>query len=428
MRILLAMFQGGGNIPLILPVAARLVARGHDVRVLAGPGVRGGRMPVSDRFVARIAATGARYIPFAMPAVHPFDEARPQRGLVRGWIPERLADATSNAPTLLWSPAWATNAAAELRRAPADVVVADYILLGALAAADATGVPAAALVHGTYKHRPAPGLPACGPGFPPARGPLGHLRDALYNAAAVRVFRRDGLPPHNRARRDLGLSPLRSPFEQYDRAARVLILASAAFDFPIRRLPANVRYVGAPSDDAGAAWEDPWPTGDGRPLVLVSLSTLPQGQVEVMPRILAALDGLPVRALVTLGPALADAAFDAPANVRLERFVPHGAVLPEAAALVTQCGMSTVAKALGHGVPMVCIPLQGDQPDNAARVVARGAGVRLSRDASPERIRGAIQRVLDEPRFREGARRLAAALATEDGAETAATEIEGMVG
>src|SRR5438270_11967687 len=139
MRILLAMFQGGGNIPLILPVAARLVARGHDVRVLAGPGVRGGRMPVSDRFVARIAATGARYIPFAMPAVHPFDEARPQRGLVRGWIPERLADATSNAPTLLWSPAWAENLAAELRRAPADVVVADYILPGAPAAADAAG-------------------------------------------------------------------------------------------------------------------------------------------------------------------------------------------------------------------------------------------------------------------------------------------------
>jgi len=40
MRILFAMFQGGGNIPLILPIVTRLVARGHDVRVLAGPGVR----------------------------------------------------------------------------------------------------------------------------------------------------------------------------------------------------------------------------------------------------------------------------------------------------------------------------------------------------------------------------------------------------
>jgi len=86
-----------------------------------------------------------------------------------------------------------------------------------------------------------------------------------------------------------------------------------------------------------------------------------------------------------------------------------------------------LGKALALGVPMVCIPLIGDQPDNAARVVARGAGIRLGRDASPERICGAIRRVLDEPRYRAGARRLAAVLATEDGAAAGAAEIEGLV-
>ena len=428
MRILFAMFQGGGNIPLILPIAARLVARGHDVRVLAGPGVRADRLPVSDRFLARIAATGATHVPFTMPATHPFDDAPPLRGLARGWTPKVLSTATAKVVPYRWSPAWAANVATALGREPADVVVADFVLLGALAAAEAAGIPAAALVHNTY-HRPAPGLPPYGHGFLPARGPLGHLRDALSNAATQRIYRRDGLPPHNRARREFGLSPLRSPFDQYDRAARVLILASAAFDFPARRLPPNVRYVGTPFDDTGATgWDDPWPADDPRPLVLVSLSTLPQGQVESMRRILAALDGMPVRALVTLGPALADTAFDAPPNARMESFVPHSAVLPQAAALVTQCGLSTTMKALAHGVPMVCMPLIADQPDNAARVVARGAGIRLDRDASPEQIRGAIRRVVDEPQFREGARRLAASLAMEDGAETAAVEIEGLVG
>ncbi len=195
----------------------------------------------------------------------------------------------------------------------------------------------------------------------------------------------------------------------------------------MRRLPPNVRYVGAPTDDAGAAWDEGWLAGDDRPLVVASLSTLAQGQAPVLRRVLAALDGMPVRALVTTGPALDPGQFRAPANVRLEAFVPHGAVLPQAAALVTQCGMSTVGKALALGVPMVCIPLIGDQPDNAARVVARGAGIRLGRDASPERIRGTIRRVLDEPRYREGARRLAAVLATEDGAAAGAAEIEGVV-
>jgi hypothetical protein len=38
-NFLFAMYQGGGNIPLIAPVAGRLVERGHLVRVLAGPGI-----------------------------------------------------------------------------------------------------------------------------------------------------------------------------------------------------------------------------------------------------------------------------------------------------------------------------------------------------------------------------------------------------
>jgi hypothetical protein len=36
-HVLMAMFQGGGNIPLLLPIVTRLVARGHRVRVLWFP-------------------------------------------------------------------------------------------------------------------------------------------------------------------------------------------------------------------------------------------------------------------------------------------------------------------------------------------------------------------------------------------------------
>ena len=90
-----------------------------------------------------------------------------------------------------------------------------------------------------------------------------------------------------------------------------------------------------------------------------------------MQRIVMALTSLPVRVLVTLGPALDPSGFfKAPDNVRLEKFVPHRAVLPHAAAVVSQFGLGTVMKALAHGVPLVCIPLVGDQPENAARVQA----------------------------------------------------------
>src|SRR5438046_1199676 len=52
MRFLFAMFEGGGNLSLILPIVAELVRRGHEIRVLAGPNVRAGRRPTSQGFLA----------------------------------------------------------------------------------------------------------------------------------------------------------------------------------------------------------------------------------------------------------------------------------------------------------------------------------------------------------------------------------------
>ena len=420
------MFQGGGNIPLILPVAARLVAQGHRVRVLAGPGIRASRLPVSASLRERVLATGATLTILDAPVPHPLDAAPPVRGVLRGWIPHGYVGELALARITLWSPAWAGQARQELQRMPVDVLAADFDLPGALVAAEATGTPAAALVH-HVPWRPLSGVPPRGPGFLPARGPRDTLRDILGNAVLARINARDATPAHNWARRHFGLRPLRTWFNQYDAAARVLVLSSRAFDFPAHRLAANVRYVGTPIDDSGVpptAWNSPWPADDRRPLVLVSLSTLAQGQAPVLQRILGALASLPVRGLVTLGPSLDPTQFAAPPNAVLVPFAPHAAVLPHTAAVVTQCGLGTLTKALVHGVPLVCIPLVGDQSDNAAQVVARGAGVRLTRDAAPEQVRAAIARVLAEPRFRARAASVARVLAAEDGTERAAQELE----
>jgi UDP:flavonoid glycosyltransferase YjiC (YdhE family) len=105
--------------------------------------------------------------------------------------------------------------------------------------------------------------------------------------------------------------------------------------------------------------------------------------------------------------------FVASPNVVLERFVPHAAVLPHADVLVTQCGIGTVTKGLLYGVPLVCVPLVADQPDNAACVVARGAGVHVPPDAPPEKIGAAIQRLLNGRRFRTATQQLGAAIERE---------------
>ena len=90
---------------------------------------------------------------------------------------------------------------------------------------------------------PAPGLPAFGPGFLPARTPVGHARDALGGALFTWFFGTGG-PLFNATRARLGLPPLAHPFAQLAWAERLLVLTSPAFDFPARSLPPNVRYVG----------------------------------------------------------------------------------------------------------------------------------------------------------------------------------------
>jgi MGT family glycosyltransferase len=424
-QFLFAMFQGSGNIPPILAVARGLVARGHCVRIVAGPGLQPDRAPrpVSAAFLQGIMTAGATLVPF-QETHDPFLSAPPPRGFFRGWTPKMFAVNVFEARRILASPLWAQNIAEELRRQPVDVVVTDYFLLGALAAAEAAGVRAVALVHTVYS-RPTPGLPPYGPGFLPSRGPVAWWRDAIGRAVIRSVHRREALPALNQARAQLGLRPLRSPFAQYDTAARVLIMTSSAFDFRPHSLPPNVRYVGMPFEDVdGATWHSPWPSDDKRPLVLVSFSTALQGQTDVLRITLEALAPLSIRGLVTLGPALAKDEFQAPANVVLIPFVPHALILPQVAAVVSQCGHGTVLKALAHGVPLVCLPLGGDQPDVAARVVHAGAGVRLPRNASSMQIRTALQRILTEPSFREAARRMAAILATEDGVRTAVDELK----
>jgi UDP:flavonoid glycosyltransferase YjiC (YdhE family) len=425
-RLLVAMFQGGGNVPLLLPIVTRLAAHGHHVRVMVGPGVRPSRLPVSERLDRSLRAIGADVVHLREPDIHPLDVSPGNRGVALGWVSTAFRSVAAEARAARWIPHWTQEVASDLAREPADVVVADFVLVGALVAAEGAGVPSVALVHTVYPH-PAVGRPPYGPGWLPAVGIAGRLRDAVGTFVSNRIYAREALPFLNLARRSGGLRPLRRYFEQYDRASRVLVLTSPEFDPPAGFLP-NVRLVGTPLGDEAPPPELPaWSTEDERPLVLVSLSTLEQGQAMLMERILAALAALPVRALVTLGPALAASRFTPAPNVVLETFVPHGSVLPRAAAIVTQCGLGTVMKALAYGVPLVCIPLVGDQADNAARIEALGAGVRLPADAEPGRIRAAIERVLTDRAFRLGAQRVASAIAGEDPVQAAVDDIESVL-
>jgi len=99
-------------------------------------------------------------------------------------------------------------------------------------------------------------------------------------------------------------------------------------------------------------------------------------------------------------------------------------VLPHTALVVTHAGWQTINAALADGVPLVCVPDGRDQPDNAARVLAAGAGVRVRKKASPRKLRRVIAQALGDPALKRGAEAMAEVLSRSNGALTVAEGVE----
>ena len=90
-----------------------------------------------------------------------------------------------------------------------------------------------------------------------------------------------------------------------------------------------------------------------------------------------------------------------PANVRLERFVPHDLLLPHVDVMVTNGGYGGVQQALANGVPLVVAGDSEDKPEVAARVQWSGAGINLHTGRpSPAMVARAVRRVLARDSYR----------------------------
>ena len=413
MRVFQTLLAFSGSAPPQLALTRELVERGHEVRVVAHGAAR-----------ARIERTGAEFV------------------AIRDWLPDLDITHPETDPIRDWEARTPLGAAKRMRDAPIaalreatredielldewspDVVVFDWQFIAAPIAAERAGIPAVALVHCPYPF-PARGAPPLFSGQKPMGGPLGAARDRLLNAM-TRRFLTAGLPMLNDVRAEHGLAPLKEWNDQILGVRAIYVMTAPELDFSSKaQLPANVHYVGPAFEPFEKEWESPWPSDNADPLVLISFSTSYMNQLALAQRVLDAVAGLPVRALLTAGPALDPSQLRIPDNARTVPFVSHRTVLPHAALVVTHAGWQTVNAALADGVPLVCIPDGRDQPDNAVRVVAAHAGVSAGKKSSPEKLRRVISAALEDESIKRGARAMAGALARSDGAIVIADELE----
>ena len=412
-RFLFATWEGGGHVQPMLLAARGLAERGHAV------------LAISDACNAPdAAALGIPFQPWRTAPSRP--DKSPAGDPVKDWLVQSPFEMISAlCDKLMFGPSadFARDAAAAIDAFGPDVVVSHELLFGVMAAAEAKGKPFAAFAANLWSLPTIPGMTPFGVGMPPPADEEQLAVNTRLRAATREAFQR-GRPALNEARAALGLAPLADVFDQLDRARRILLAVSRAFDFPLA-LPEPYRYVGPYFADPAWAgeWRAPWPEPLARPLVLVSFSSMYQAQEAVLAQVIEALGTLPVQGLVTLGPALAPADFPAPANVAVVQGAPHSLLYPKAAVVVTHAGHATATRPLMDGVPLLCIPLNRDQPDNAIRLVERGAALKLTRHDSAADIAPAVMRLIEEPAFAAAARSLGAAIAADADARSAGAEL-----
>jgi MGT family glycosyltransferase len=405
-NFLLVSWGTSGNLNPLLTAGRQLRRAGHGVRVMADPAMR------DEVDAARFEFLTWSRAPIGNDA-DPTDFSD-----MKHWMRRAIFDPAN---------AYAADIRDEIRRVPTDAVLCIDLLFGVLLGAEAAGVPYA-MLSPHISLRPLPGVPPAASGLMPPQTPQEHAEFAAAHDRFVNLLNAF-LPNLNDTRFRLGLRGLNHVLDLFDRSDRILLAISKAFDFKATTLPGNIRYVGPLLDmpSWSEPWQSPWSAQSKRPRVLIACSTGAQGQYGLIQRIISAMENVDTDAVVTIGPSLRLADFRAPKNVHLLRSAPHDAVMPDVSVVVTQGGHGTVSRALINGLPQLILPNGRDQADNAARVVANGAGLRLPPDASEAEIAAAVNRLITDPQFRVAARRLGDAVQADMIASGLVREMEAIV-
>uniref|UniRef100_A0A9J8D8F0 UDP-glucuronosyltransferase n=1 Tax=Cyprinus carpio carpio TaxID=630221 RepID=A0A9J8D8F0_CYPCA len=95
---------------------------------------------------------------------------------------------------------------------------------------------------------------------------------------------------------------------------------------------------------------------------------------------------------------------NAPKNVKLMKWLPQNDLLghPKVKAFITHGGSHGIYEGIYHGVPLVMLPLFGDQGDNVQRLVSRGVAETLSiYDLTSEKLLVALRKVINDKSYKE---------------------------
>jgi UDP:flavonoid glycosyltransferase YjiC (YdhE family) len=416
-RFLIATQPATGHVLPALPIARRLVERGHEVVWYVG-----------RKFRNQVETTGARFAAYRHAYDYDDDDynaAFQGRSQLKGLAQIKFDFINIFMKQL--SPQH-RDLEALLQEFPADVTIGDPSIAAAFTVNEKGGPPNA-VYNITCLGIKGRDVAPFGLGILPSSSPLGRVRNRLLYFLASNVIFKAVSDEFGRQCDRLGVR--RRKFEGVLVSPFLFLEPTVpSFEYPRSDLPPQVHFIGALLPDAPGqltlpAW---WPevVARKRPAVLVTQGTVATNAQELIAPTLRALTHENV---LVIAAGVKDVRLlgleTIPANARVEPFVPFKPLLPYVDVYVTNGGFGGVQFALMNGVPIVAGGTTEDKPEISNRIAYSGVGINLKTSTpTPTQIHTAVKTVLSNPQYREGARRIQVELAQHDAPTEAAHLLE----
>jgi len=199
-------------------------------------------------------------------------------------------------------------------------------------------------------------------------------------------------------------------------------------DFENPLLPPQFHYTGPFHDGKGRFKLDfPWDRLTGEPLIYASMGTLMNGRADVFNTIVAGVaKHKDTQLVLSIGDQLDPKQIGpVPANAIIVNQAPQLEVLKRTSVCITHAGLNTVLESLAQGVPQVGIPIAFDQPGVATRIAAKKTGVTMPFEKlTSDHLSTLLGEVLNNPVYRENARKLQDIISKTNGLSMAADLVE----
>ena len=246
----------------------------------------------------------------------------------------------------------------------------------------------------------------------------------------IQMLMNGWIEPVYALRRELGLAPGDHPLfsGQFSPRLNLALFSAVMYQRPAD-VPAHTTVTGFPFYDGGRTATLSTELSEfldrgSAPVVFTLGSSAVHVAGDFFRESIAAASIAKVRAVFLVGSERAMPKAPLPDGMIAAPYAPFGDLLPRASAVVHQGGAGTTGQALKAGVPMVVVPFNYDQHDNAARLQRLGVGLTIERKRyEGGTVAQSLSRLLSQPAYMERAFRVGELVRSEDGTVRAVDEI-----